>query len=253
MDVFSSQLRARRRTAGAEPLLTYYDLISAERTELSAITFGNWVDKTANLLTDECALAPGDVVELDLALDHPGHWVTLVWAAALWQLEAIVAMPGSTSVRAAEPVLQVVGPERAQEPLGPVDRMACRLHPLGLGFTGALPDGVIDYATEVRGQGDRFVGADPKPEALAWVDEHSERSQRQLADRADSSGGDDGRQRRLVLPGRPWSTVRDAVVRPVLTGGSSVVVRGGSQDEQQRIAVTERASGLSFRGTGLPR
>lgn len=239
MDVFSSLLRARRRTAGAEPLLTYYDLISAERTELSAITFGNWVDKTANLLTDECALAPGDVVELDLALDHPGHWITLVWTAALWQLQAVVAMPGTTSVHAADPVLQVIGPERAQEPSGPVDRMVCRLHPLGLGFATALPPGLVDYAVEVRGQGDRFVGPDPSPTALAWVDDHAERSQAELIEAVRAAQGDQPARRRLVLPRQPWPTVRDALVLPVLTGGSSVVVRGGDEPEWQRIATTE--------------
>ena len=240
-DLFSPSFRRRRTRHGAEPLVTYYDQTSTERTELSAATFGNWVDKTCNLLTDEVALAPGDVVELDLAVVHPGHWVNLVWCAAVWQLQAVVAVPGSTSVHAASPVLQVVGPERAREPLGPIDRMACRLHPLGLGFSEPLPDGVVDYAAEVRGQADRFVGADPDPGALAWVDAHHERTQRELTERSDDGPG----QRVLVASDDPWPTVTAALIIPVLTDGSSVVVRGGTREALEHIAVTERVGAIS--------
>ena len=37
-----------------QPLVTFYDDATGERTELSGITVGNWVAKTGNLLT-----APG--------------------------------------------------------------------------------------------------------------------------------------------------------------------------------------------------
>ncbi len=240
MKPLSSLLRDRCRTAGAEPLLTYYDLVAGERTELSGVTFANWVDKTSNLLNDEFALAPGEAVGFDLAIDHPGHWVTLVWVAALWQLEAVVAIPGSTSVHAADPALEVVGPERAHEPAGTIPRLAARLHPLGLGFDAPLPDQVVDYAVEVRGQADRFVGGVPGPNALAWVDEHREVSQRQLLEDLGDHVADDGGTRRLVVPDKAWVTVRDALIRPVATGGSVVIVRGAAEDDLRRIADTER-------------
>ena len=35
------------------PLVTYYDLASGERVELSGVTTANWVAKTANFLIDE--------------------------------------------------------------------------------------------------------------------------------------------------------------------------------------------------------
>lgn len=256
MKPFTTLLRDRCRTAGAEPLLTYYDVAGAERTELSATTFANWVDKTSNLLNDEFALAPGDAVSIDLAIDHPGHWVTLVWVAALWQLETVVVIPGSTSVHAADPVLEVIGPERTHEPSGLIPRLAARLHPLGLGFDVALPDDVVDYAAEVRGQADRFVGTPPRPEALAWVDVDRELTQQQLlaelgSDIADqssagSSAGSSadssaGHTRRTVVPGRAWVTVREALIRPVATGGSAVIVRGATEADLRRIAAAERA------------
>jgi hypothetical protein len=47
--------------------MTYYDLDSGERTELSAISFGNWVSKTSNLLIEDVAAEPGDVIGMPLA------------------------------------------------------------------------------------------------------------------------------------------------------------------------------------------
>jgi len=52
-DLISNLLAQRVRRNGAEPLITYYDLDSGERTELSAVSFANWVNKTSNLLVDE--------------------------------------------------------------------------------------------------------------------------------------------------------------------------------------------------------
>ena len=40
----------------SRPLLTYFDDATGERTELSAATLGNWIAKTANLVTDGAGL-----------------------------------------------------------------------------------------------------------------------------------------------------------------------------------------------------
>src|SRR4051794_32041058 len=84
------------RPDGTAPVITYYDLASGERTELSAITFANWVAKTSTLVVDELLRSPGDLVELALARSHPGHWVTLVWELACWQTGMVVTPGGST-------------------------------------------------------------------------------------------------------------------------------------------------------------
>src|SRR2546430_13689442 len=52
------------------PLLTWYDDGTGERVELSGATLGNWVAKTANLLVDGVAVAPGEAALVLL----PPHW-----------------------------------------------------------------------------------------------------------------------------------------------------------------------------------
>src|SRR5687767_11892218 len=89
-DLISALLAQRVRRDGADPLITYYDLDSGERTELSAVSFANWVNKTSNLLVGELLVDPGDAVQLTLADTHPGHWVTLIWELACWQVGAVV-------------------------------------------------------------------------------------------------------------------------------------------------------------------
>ena len=65
--LLAERLRQRVRIDGSAPLLTYYDVSSGERVELSAISFGNWVDKTSNLLVDELAVIEGDAISMPLA------------------------------------------------------------------------------------------------------------------------------------------------------------------------------------------
>jgi len=91
-EMISALLARRVRRNGADPLITYYDLDSGERTELSAVSFANWVNKTSNLLIDELLVDPGDAVQLTLAETHPGHWVTLIWELACWQIGAVVSL-----------------------------------------------------------------------------------------------------------------------------------------------------------------
>jgi uncharacterized protein (TIGR03089 family) len=79
--LLAERLRQRVRIDGSAPLLTYYDVSSGERVELSAISFGNWVDKTSNLLVDELAVAEGDAISMPLAIEAPGHWLTAGLAA----------------------------------------------------------------------------------------------------------------------------------------------------------------------------
>jgi uncharacterized protein (TIGR03089 family) len=88
--LLSELLRQRVNTNGSAPLLTFYDLDSGARTELSATSFSNWVDKTSNLLVDEVAVGEGDVISMPLAVEAPGHWLTAVWQLACWQVGLVV-------------------------------------------------------------------------------------------------------------------------------------------------------------------
>jgi uncharacterized protein (TIGR03089 family) len=225
--LLAERLRQRVRTDGAAPLLTFYDLDSGARTELSATSFSNWVDKTSNLLEDELAAGAGDVISMPLAVEAPGHWLTAVWQLACWQVGLVVDLTNPSL-----PAAVVTG----RQWQGHVARevFACALHPLGFGFDEPVADGVRDYAIEVRSHADQFFGPPVDAAATAWVD--AERTLRQQ----DLVGVDGPPARRLVHADQPWATCRDGIVTALVTGGSAVVVVGGSADQLARIAESER-------------
>jgi uncharacterized protein (TIGR03089 family) len=227
--LLAERLRQRARLAGSAPLLTYYDVESGARTELSAISFSNWVDKTSNLLGDEVAVGEGDVISMPLAVESPGHWLTAVWQLACWQVGLVVDLTNPS-----QPAAVVTG--RHWQGYAEGDIFACALHPLGFGFGEPLPDGVRDYAVEVRGHADRYVGYPPEPDATAWVDAERTLSQ------ADLVTVDGPPVRRLVRAGDPWPTCRDGIVTALVTGGSAVVVVGGDPDQVTRITTSEHVA-----------
>ncbi|HEY9291286.1 MAG TPA: TIGR03089 family protein [Microlunatus sp.] len=238
-ELFNRQLQARNRSAGSSPLITYYDDRSGERTELSGISFANWVDKTAGLLADELFIDGGQAIQLDLARTAPLHWVGLVWIAASWRIGCPVAV-GDT----ADAAVTVVGPEAAtDEPTGGGERVACSLHPLGLGFTAPLPAGVIDYGVEVRAQPDSYPGPYPDPAATAWIEDQHRLTQSELITSSPADGSTPAR-RTMISPdlSEPlWINVQRALVDPVITGGSVVIMIGGDADRRSQIAAAERA------------
>ncbi|SDU81809.1 TIGR03089 family protein [Microlunatus sagamiharensis] len=229
MPLIADLLARRVRSDGSAPLVTCYDLGDGTRVELSATTTANWVAKTSNLLTDELLLEPGALVELDVAREHPGHWMTLVWALSCWQVGATVTLG-----RPDEAALLVTGPTPGAG-TGGTEVVACSLHPLGLGI-GDLPAGVVDFATEVRGQPDQWSGLPVTGDAPAWRDDTRSLTQQDLL------AGDPADARRvLVTAGGAWETVRDALVVPLRDGGSSVVVSGTPDPARVAgIAATER-------------
>src|SRR5215213_5985270 len=163
-ELITARLRRRVRTAGGEPLLTYYEPATGARVELSAVTLLNWVDKTSHLL-DELDLSAGDVVGLALAEEAPGHWVTAVWELACWQVGLAVAVGRYDGVQ-----LLVTGPDWAPFAGAAPEVLACSLHPLGLPLGSELPSSVLDYALEVRGQADSYSPTVQPAKALAWQD-----------------------------------------------------------------------------------
>ena len=221
------RLQQRVRTNGSSPLLTYYDLDSGERTELSAISFSNWVDKTSNLLVDELAVDDGDVISMPLAVEAPGHWLTAAWQLACWQVGLVVDLsnPATAGV--------VVTGRDWQSYLGR-DVFACALHPLGFGFGTPLADGVRDYSIEVRSHADHYLGPAPDPSATAWRDTDRPLTQTDLIKVEGPPA------RRLVRAAGPWATCRDGIVTALVTGGSAVVVVGGNAEQLTRIADSER-------------
>jgi uncharacterized protein (TIGR03089 family) len=225
--LLAERLRQRVRINGSSPLLTYYDLDSGERTELSAISFSNWVHKTSNLLVDELAVDQGDLISMPLALEAPGHWLTAAWQVACWQVGLAVDLTSPSTAAAVVTGRQWQGHDTREI-------YACALHPLGFGFSEPLPPGVHDYAIEVRRHADQFFGEASDANATAWIDPARTLNQADLIN-IDGPGA-----RRLVRAGDPWSTVRDGVVTALVTSGSAVVVVGGDAEQLTRLAQSER-------------
>lgn len=215
-----SALQRRTRSAGAEPLLTHYDLTSGGRTELSVASYANWVAKTANLI-EELGADAGQV-GLPLAASRPGHWMTLIWPLAAWQRECVV----SVQPEAAD--LCVIGPDDPHQVV-PGATVACSLHPLGLGLRN-LPAGVLDYTTEALAQPDRAGTLPSGPNGPAWIDGPTVLTHADLAATTPVS------ERVLVRPAGALDTLRRAVVGPLLGGGSAVVVEGVA-DEARLAAI----------------
>lgn len=227
MTALVAALVRRARRDGARPLLTYYDLSAGSRTELSGRTFANWVDKTYHLLVD-LEVEPGDVVSVPLAAAHPGHWVSLAVIAGAWQAGAVV--DPST---APDAIVTVVGPESvAADAAGTV--LACSLHPLGFGFSEPLPDGVVDFSTEVRMRPDAHAEEPVEEADPAWREGASVLSHADLAAVPRTSA------RVLVRPSTPLATLTEAYLGPLLGDGSAVVVVGDDEDACTRIAQEER-------------
>lgn len=212
-----NHLHSLLRSRGPQPLVTHYS--PAGRSELSVVTFANWVDKTANFI-DELDVASGEQITLQLAATHPGHWVTGVWLLAAWQRGVRI-----TPERSAQSVLTVIGPG------GTVDGVcvACSLHPLGLPHPD-LPAGATDFV-EVLSQPDLHAVTKPDPLAEAW-----------LGVRFDSLSSIPGRSSRelFVDPAGGWDLLVSLFIAPILGGGSSLIVEGLAHDEVSRIAKQEK-------------
>jgi uncharacterized protein (TIGR03089 family) len=158
------------------PLITFYDDATGERIELSATTLDNWVAKTANLLQDG-GVEPGSRAAVLL----PPHWQSAAILLGCWSagLSVVVAgMHGADVVFAGPGQLDAALEARADEVYG------LSLAPMAPPLRD-LPPGVSDYATEVRGHGDRFAPVTPvDPHATAVFGEEGSLSYADLAEAA---------------------------------------------------------------------
>jgi uncharacterized protein (TIGR03089 family) len=221
--------------APAAPFVTYYDEATGERSELSARSLANWVAKTHFLLTDELGLGVGDAALAAL----PAHWISV--PAILGCLTAgleLVADPGRAQAA-------FVTPDTAARAEGIPDVFAVAPASAAVGFRGEAPGGVTDYVLAVRPQPDKWptvhlaAGAED-PCLGGWS--RAETVARAFARAAELGIGRGAR----VLTVRDWTgpdDLIDALLAPLVVGGSLVIVRNMAGDvlarrvEQERVTV----------------
>ncbi len=152
-------------TDPTRPLLTWYDDATGERTELSGATCANWVAKTANLIVDEVALAPGDTAAVLL----PPHWQTAAVLLGCWSAKlTVVDAPGDVDV-----MFAAASRLDAAERWSAGERYVLALDPFALPMR-EVPAGYADFVSAVRGHGDHFTPYPQGGEADAELLAHAE-------------------------------------------------------------------------------
>lgn len=200
------------------PFLTYYDVATGERTELSGVTTANWVDKTANLIVDGLDLEAGAGVRIAAAT----HWSTLVWILAAWRTGLVLGDDAAD--------LTIVGPDGGAAATDAT--VALSFKPFGLPI-GTPSPGVIDFHGEVLSYPDAFFALDEPDDATPAV--RSGSTTRTHGDLATARS----RGRVLVAPGglaRDVDLLAGALASP---DGGVVVVAHGTTADHERIAADE--------------
>jgi uncharacterized protein (TIGR03089 family) len=182
-----------------------------------------------------------------LLLDLPSHWLGPVFLGAAWTVGLAVAFP--TSV--AEPDAVVTGPAslaswapRADD----VPVLACSLLPMGVRFAEPLPPGVHDVGVEVWGQPDAFTAYDPPDGSdMALVDGPVSQDELFAEDTGSSVAAGSSQNstggNRLLSTANPASPPGSAAVsRPLVSGGSLVLVTGADPVRLDAIAEAERVT-----------
>lgn len=215
MSITESLLRPLLSGSAARPLITHYDDAAGSRIELSAVTLANWAAKTANWLTEEFDIEPGEPVCVRL----PAHWQTAGVLLGTWWCGAHV-VDAADGARVA-----FVAPGDRGEGADEVAVVA--LDALGRGLSGTPEGGALDYLAEARLAGDDYTPVVPVPAdtpALLGTTVHEVLGA--AARRAEALGIGSGDR---VLSTREWTLpdgVLDALLAPLHAGASLVQVTG---------------------------
>ena len=216
------------RADASKPRITYYDDATAERIELSTVTFANWAAKTGNLLRDELGAGSGSRVAVLL----PAHWQTAAVVFGVWWIGAEVVVGAGEA-----DVVMCTAARLPEADAGEV--VALSLDPFGRPVDD-LPAGVTDYATSVRVQGDQIVAERRPGPALA-----ARSADDVLAASLDSAAaqGISGRDR--VLSTANWDTdtaLVDGLLAIFAIGASLVQVAHPEPSALERHRITENVT-----------
>ena len=206
---FPAILDRRLQADPGQPLVTFYDDATGERTELSVKTYANWVSKTANLYADELMLDSGDPISIVL----PPHWLGPVFLGAAWTCGLRVVD------RDEDAAVAVVGPGGLDAAAATV--LACALTPFATRFTDPLPAGVLDHGVLWPGQSDVFSPLDATDLAVPVADD-----------------------RRVLTDLDPLSAAGQDLFLGLLAGqGSLVLVAHPDEQQWPAHSQSERATG----------
>ncbi|MFW0795972.1 TIGR03089 family protein [Gordonia sp. CPCC 205515] len=218
----------------SQPMVTYYDHDSGERTELSAATLGNWAAKSANFFVDELGLAPGDELRVDL----PEHWQTIAILLGAWWAGAHVRLDDDTDTAA---VAAVITSADRIDAYGDVDELlVASLDPFAMGVRD-LPIGVTDFASAVRVHGDQYALRSPVTGPV--LDGQPVGAVLAAARTAAEAEGIVAGARALSV--RSWRTGADVqtnLLAPLIVGASLVTVSHADATRLDALADTERAT-----------
>jgi uncharacterized protein (TIGR03089 family) len=215
------------KTDPAQPLLTFYDDGTGERTELSALTLANWAAKTANMIRDEFGLAPGDAV----AVDAPVHWQTAAVLLGSWWAGTEVRIGAD-----ADAALAFVAQDRIDDAQAS-EIAVLSLDPFALGVRD-LPVGIIDFASTVRIHGDRYSPTDAPGPAL----DGRTRDETISAATQAAAGIEPGAR---LLSNREWASADDVVAHllaPWIGGASLVQNKDGDPALQEQRRTAEKVT-----------
>ncbi len=218
-------------TDWSQPMLTFYDDATGERTELSGATLGNWAAKTANFLVDELGVGDGD----DVLVDLPEHWQTAAILLGAWWAGASVRLGDADE----EAAVAIVAPDRLDAHTVPDEVVVASLDPFALGVRD-LPPGVVDFASAVRVHGDQFRPAPVSGPALGDLSAQEVVSQ---AREAAGAAGITAASR--VLTTREWHTGAGLVtdlLAPLVVGASLVAVAHADTDRLASRTASERVT-----------
>ncbi|GGM11662.1 TIGR03089 family protein [Micromonospora yangpuensis] len=227
---------------GEQPLLTYLDGTTGERTELTAAELGGWAARSAGLLRDGCGLAPGSRVAVLL----PPHWRTAAVLLGAWSVGLTVSFrPRAT---AGLPVLEPGGdrpydavfvtPARLDDWLEEVPAGTHR-YLVGTGAQPLVepPAGWLDWSIEVLRHGDTppahhlIHPADPaSPDGTSYG--ALGRIAAEMAGKLDLRAGD-----RLLVDVAEHEQPLKWLLAPLLTGAS--VLLAADLDPDRRAALID--------------
>jgi uncharacterized protein (TIGR03089 family) len=219
---------------GSQPFVTYYDDASGERAELSARSLGNWVAKTHFLLLDELGLGPGDTAVVAL----PADWTTVAILLGCWSAGLQVTATGGGEVGFADPatLAHVAGAAEAF-----VVNPASMTRSFG---AGAVPAGTTDYVSAVRPQADAWAAVSFRAHADDPAIDGGSRAELVAAASARAEQLELGPGARLLYD-RAWTGPADwidAVVAPLVVGGSVVLVANADPAKRARRIEQEQVT-----------